>query len=99
MPSPNAPVHHRAAHEWRQIAMTLVEVKDNESLKIGNQIFVSNSQQTRNANWLSLCVWERPPGSEIPILENKHRMTHMGHFHAVQFSARCLYEEPLPRGL
>jgi hypothetical protein len=76
------------------IPLLLIEVnaiKPLGSVRIGNQTFVSNSQQTRNANCLpAWCVWERRPGTETLVVENKHRMTHMGHSHTPAISSKML---------
>jgi hypothetical protein len=37
-----------------------------------------------------LGVWERRPGTETLVVENKHRMTHMGHSHTLAISSKML---------
>ena len=37
-----------------------------------------------------LGVWERRPGTETLVVENKDRMTHMGHSHTLAISSKML---------
>jgi hypothetical protein len=66
-----------------------MEVNDNKSLKIANQTFVSIRSGRGMQIVFRLC-WERRPGSETLEVENKHRMTHMGHSQTLAICGKML---------